>query len=1358
MLNVIPRFIQRKITGPEAENSGRFSASVMFVDIVGFTAISENLMKHGKQNAEELSILINKVYRPLIDIVYGAGGFVANFAGDSITAIFTGNSSDATFFAATSIKKHFEKHRKYYSRFSDGFEIESRIGLSAGLVSWIVFGEELRAFCFYGDPVLESSLLTSGKDPGEITASSHFIKTPGDTDPSRKMLGVPFPKERIRRTLGRLFVPERVLNTGNRGEFRNVTSLFISFKWKTDLKLLKELVNYILLRTDEFGGYFGGPFYDVKGPHALIVFGAPISYENNVERAADLAILLKERFGTGIKAGISSGSVYAGIMGSSRRCTYTVLGDAVNLAARIMQISDWGQILAVSNVAEAVTPRYEIVETGSETVKGKTQSVKMFEILGSPGQSHDTFFEGKMVGRERELRLLTECCETARSGSFAGVVYIYGGAGIGKSRLVYELLHQLPVGMQYMIMRTDGILRKGFNPFTYLLEKYFRQNDSNSEQRKLELFDDIWKDFLKQLNSIEDEKRLSLITTELNRTRSLLSAMLGHHQEQSLYTVLDARGRFDNTIFALKEFIKAQSLLAPAVLVLEDIHWLDTDSKEALKTITRNVEDYPFMIIAPSRLADDGSKPRLDLDIEVPVTEILLEPLGSANENNLIKTRLNGKPDSELTEFIIERTEGNPFYIEQFCFYLQENELLELREGKYYLLNHDVDIPPGINSVIVSRIDRLSHRLKELVQTASVLGREFDIQVLSAMLRGKTDRLDPLLSEGENQAIWTAATEISYIFKHAILRDTVYRMQLRRRLRRLHKTAAEAMEVLFVEDTTRYTDIAYHYENSGDRNKAGEYLRKAADLARDEYRNSEALDLYGRLLESSDSAADKIVIEMEIADILVLLGEWDEAEHRIMRNLEKANEHDFEPEKALCCKTAATLFYRQGKNAEASEYVTKARIIMNNLNDTKGIGIILNVLGNINTVLGNYEDALGNFEASNESARLAGDYITIALNISNIGNVYLYQYRLDEAEKYYIEAIRECRKIGEKRAMANTINNLAIVHYYRGELKKSQDLLDQYIDLSKELGDKEGLAYILGNVGVLRQEMGDYEAALSFYNRQLQLSEELGDASNLAISKRQIGQIQRIRGDFENAEKNIKESINISEHTGESRNYAMSIRDLGEVYLDSGKYDKAREMFGKAIVISDGGTEKDVAASSRMHLSAILAKSAHSRQVCRYIEEAVAIKREIEEPALLSACLVKAAEIYLNMGLVKDAGDSIREAVEIAEDDKSADSNFTLRLIENLVIAEENAGLAVKGLENLKKTFSDNEEYAARVNFELYFLTGKKEYQTESIKLYEKLYRTVRMVNYREKLDRLTEGIERVPLFPADSGSEHTTD
>ncbi len=1324
MQNVIPGFISDRFHKGGNTSSGSFRAPALHVDIAGFTSITEELMKKGRQGAEDLSILINRIYEPLIAAIYQGGGFITTFAGDGITAVFPGDRGQRALASAERIMKGFSRGEKRFGR-----RMKARLGLAGGETAWRIYGGDRKAFCFFGPAIEECARVTKGREAGRIDTAESFDRLTGVSRVSTP--------GRVRPTIAGKFYPGTVLRARPGGEFRNVVSMFLGLS-PGEMAKADVMVSRILSKTAEYGGYFNGMFFDDKGPHILIVFGAPVSYEDNADRALSLARELRDEFENRIRTGITSGTAFAGVVGSSRRCTYTVLGDCVNTAARIMQNAGWGSVCLPGDSQGVFSRRLFTGNPRELRLKGKGHPLEIVDLLNITDMPEGIGFSGVLVGRGAEMAELNGRLEPLARGKFAGVTCVYGEPGVGKSRLLADLISGLP-GYRSFTMRTDGILKKGLGPFTHLLKEYSGQSKITGDVDGEAAFKGKWDSLIATLEGLPDRGRTEPVIHELQRTRSLLAAMLGFFSESSLHGQLDARGRFDNTLLALKAFFKAQSLIAPSIFLLEDLHWLDTDSMAALKTITRNVEGFPFAIAVSSRFLDDGSPPPLDLDGTVPVHGMTLEPLRGREALVLAEARLSSRLSGELSSFIMERTQGNPFYIEQFCRYLAENSLLLKGPDGLYLCRDEPEIPESIESVIVARMDRLSGKLKELVQTAAVLGREFDVQVLSAMLRGDNDSLLSLLAEGEREAIWSALSELLYIFSHTMLREVAYGMQLRRQLQTLHRLAAVSMEDLYRGSSGRFADIAYHYEKAGIEGKAVEYLRKAVDFATGEYRNQEAVDLLKRLLAHRTSPEDRIGTELEMLYPLVRLGKWTEAEEIIKRNRKIALERSLDDCYADCCRHHAALEHRRGSNEEAIKHLETAWEHYERVGNEKGLMESRSVRANINMVMGNFDSAQEDLEESIRLAEASGDMDFLAMNTSDMGNVHLYRYQLDDAEKYLKKAREIAVKCGNMRVEANTVNNLGVVEYYRRNYDECRRYLDEYMGISERVGDRESMTHVLGNIGVMHEQKGDLDGAMSFYTRQLAMAQELGIAYSMAFAMRQTGHVHLLRGDFSAALEWMTRSLETTAAVGDTRNRASTTKEIGKLYMSMGCREKAREFLEEALDLSDG-LDKDVQIGTLYQLALLSMKEGRRREAAEHVESLIAMRREIGEELQLLDSLLDCCEIMLFTGREEAAEGMLAESREMTQRLNAADMVPYLEFQESLFQALSQPAEAEVRLAELLKTHPLGDGFSAQICFHLYRITGKEEHRTSAVKLYGELHAKVPEADFREKLDILRKG------------------
>jgi len=776
-----------------------------------------------------------------------------------------------------------------------------------------------------------------------------------------------------------------------------------------------------------------------------------------------------------------------------------------------------------------------------------------------------TLFEGEIVGREEEVAQGLAFCRPLSEGRFAGVFYVYGDAGIGKSRLLFEIAERMTPAAQYLVLQADTILRKSFNPFSFFFRAYFGQTDAAAAAENRAAFDDRWRSFIAEVTAAAEKERAAPIIEELARTKAVIAALAGLRWPDSFYEQLDAKGRFENTLFAVKAFIKALSLCRPVVIILEDIQSLDADSHEALALLCRGVENFPFVILSSARIADDGSKPALAVD-DVPTAAVTLEELPAAAVPPLVAARLGGPGDDDLVQFVAERAGRNPFFIEQLCLYLRENELLLARGDEFILSGEDRSVPESIRAVLLARLDRLSQEVKELVQAAAVLGREFDVVVLSYMLRGKDIR--PYLAEGERAAVWTPLSEIFYIFKHALLRDAAYEMQLGARLRDLHKAAAAAMEKLYEGDETRYADVAYHYERAEVPAKAEEYLRKAADYAKNEYKNEEALALYERLLTYLGADEARFEVGDKRAEILMLVGRWDEAERLSRDNLKLARALARPTFIATAEARWGTLLRQKGSLDDALPLLENAYRTFDELGDLQPLARTLNGIGIVHYIKGDYDEAVRRWREQIHISEKGDDQVGVIDALQCLGNAAVGREAYDEALAYYERAYNIAGEIGNRRAAARAAIGIGNVYQAVGAVGRAAEYHKKSSEIASEIGDRQIAAVALGSMGVTYAYEGQFEKGNACFERVLEISEELGDKFTASSAASHMADIARVTGDREKAAACFDKAVELSRATRNKRLLADALHGKAWLNFDEAEFDAAAALNDEAYEIA----------------------------------------------------------------------------------------------------------------------------------------------------------------------------------------------
>ncbi|MCP4403157.1 MAG: AAA family ATPase, partial [bacterium] len=478
------------------------------------------------------------------------------------------------------------------------------------------------------------------------------------------------------------FLPESLLHFTQHGEFRHVVAIFISFE---GIDSLAEFNDWAFVLTDNitrFSGYFNHIDFGDKGGVVICGFGAPVAYEDMVDRALGFIMSVQQELtafetlsALKLRAGITFGFAYAGIAGGEKRCEYTFYGEVVNLAARFMMQAGWGEIF-VSDAIKKKTLQFTFEHKGDISYKGFAEVIPTYRLKSRKAGVRQQMFTSEMVGRREELQQLQQFAAPIFEGKFAGLAYIFGEAGVGKSRLSYAMLEEWSEerDISWFNCPADQILQKPFNPFISFFMRYFEQSPESSEEDNTRRFEERYQALVEAISPHPGP-----ILKELLRTQPVIGAQLGLFWKGSLWEQLDAKGKYNNTIDAIKNFFLAHSLQKPLAIELEDGHWLDSDSRALLETFVRNIDDYPIVLLSTLRYNDDGSKSGFDLH-EIDRIEIDLRDLSPEDVKRCAEVELDGKISEELHRMLVEKTKGNPFYVQQMVLYFVENEAIALRD------------------------------------------------------------------------------------------------------------------------------------------------------------------------------------------------------------------------------------------------------------------------------------------------------------------------------------------------------------------------------------------------------------------------------------------------------------------------------------------------------------------------------------------------------------------------------------------------------------------------------------------------------------------------------------------------------
>jgi class 3 adenylate cyclase/predicted ATPase len=1182
MHRVVPEIIVENYRAGRYQ--GDFQAVGMFLDLTGFSNMTDALMQHGEHGAEVLASLMHVVFDPLVETIFNYGGKIVSFAGDGIMALFPveHNPKEIAIRALASawiIQRGLLENPMRQTVYGN-FLFSVKIGIAVGEVSWGILrshDQNRATYFFRGSAVDDSAKAEHAARAGEIliTEETHeLLKMEVEATRSASfyhltglLIDLPDPKAEIfppiDLAISRLFMPEEVITEDLRGEFRQIVNLFMRML-NLPYEKIQSFMQIAFELNETFGGLINRMDFGDKGCNMLMLWGAPKAHENDIGRALDFVLELKQRVDFSITAGVTYYVAHAGYLGSPMCEDYTCYGWGINLASRFMISAPDHEIWVDERISRRVKNRFEFESRSAQYFKGFAAEQKVFALTGR--KSQELFHQGEFVGREMELPRLIDSLQPLWQKKFAGLIVAWGEAGIGKSRLVYETRSALQHShkLTWALCHSDQILRHSFNPFRYWLIRYFGIDSHMDDATQKQIFD-------ARLNQLLEHTADPELAGELDRTRTVLGSLLDLYWEDSFYALLDAEGRYNNTLKALIALIKAESLQQPLVLFLEDAQFLDEDSQAFLIRLKNalmadsNVE-YPVALLVSSR---HSSSILQDIVIDVSID---VEPLSTQALFDLAEIYLGGKVSPDLVHVLQTRSEGNPYFADQILVHLQEEHLLEMSDQGWKVARRlqESSLPADLRSLLVARLDQLAYSVKDVVLTAAVLGREFQVPALATMLK-VNGMLPQKMAEAERASVWSASRPFHYMFTHGLLRDAAYAMQMRARRIELHATALEALEKIYgVEAEHHYGELAYHAERARLPDQAYHYLRLAAKVAADAYQNSQAVEYYTRALAfvDPDDLAAQFDLLAERVELYSRMGKR-ELQLKDLNALERWAEQIGDPEritKVLMWRSAFSYFI--GMYPAAIEQAENAEQRSTALMMTE-LGLYTQVVRFMALLyIGRTSEAVQAGQLALERSRQAHNQKEEGRILTALGLVLLENNELVSAQQYLVEAVEIARELKDWSLQSRALNNLAKyegdVH---GDFARARGYHEEAYKLTREMGDRQAESIMLNSLGFDARMEGDLIAARLYYEQSLKLAREVASQNIEAYSLINLSAIAGITGDVASALRQAQQAAELTQRMSQRSLEAWSMLYMGHAFLLGGQFELAQNAYRKSVEI-----------------------------------------------------------------------------------------------------------------------------------------------------------------------------------------------
>ncbi len=1114
----VPRLLIEWLRDDPSARHRSVAGTLAFVDISGFTQMTERLARKGKVGAEEMSDTLNACFSDLLSVAYDYGAGLVKWGGDAVLLLFEGEGH-ALRACKAAMRMQTEIRRIGRLKTTAGpVTLRMSVGIHTGRFDFFLVGEVHRELLITGPDASITVAMEQTADAGEVAVSATTAAClepsvlgdpkedaillrgePGvDVERAAPVGGVD-PLD-IARCLP-VAIRKHVLLEQGEAEHRAVAVAFVEFSGVQDIlreegvdalaDALEECILVVQHATSRYEVTFFETDINSDGGKIMLVAGAPTTAGDDQERLlravreivdADVRIPLR--------VGVNCGRVFSGDFGPPFRRTYSIKGDAVNLAARVMGKAQRGQILVTQDVLDASRTSFETTTLEPFRVKGKAQPIQAYALGALRREGSREEIAMPLVGRDRELTALLLSLQSAHDWQ-GRLVFVVGEPGVGKSRLVEELRRRANVPLVLSAACEQYEAATPYFAFKRMLRLVVGVDDADTLQERIE---EIAPHLLPWLPLIAVP--LDIDVPDTPETKALGDNFRRRKLEE---VVRDLIGL---------------TLSTPTLLVFEDVHWMDDASSDLLRALTEGIELRPWMVCVTRR--DEATGFHRKPDERTVILE--LEPLDAEAAGALVETSTEDRPlPPHQLEALTERAGGNPLFLQQLVAAAREQGGVDA-------------LPESVEGLLAARIDRLPPRDRTVLRYASVLGSRFERDLLTAALGddapiddGVWARLDELIAEDPNGELR---------FRHALVRDAAYEGLPYKRRQRLHERIGKTIERLSAHPEEEAGRLSLHFFHGQDFERAWSYSLTAAEHARAIHANGEAAVLYRRALETARklrtvAPADVAKTSEALGDALCFLGEFGRATsaYRSSRAL-----LDLEPaEQARLMLKEAAIPWRQGRYAQALRWVRRALRLL---------------------------EGVESADASRQRARLYSQHAAIRLR----------QGLPLEVIAWCRQAIDEATECGADEALAHAYTLLDYAYFSIGryeEVVYSQWALQIY----EKTGNLVELGGVYNNLGMFAYFQGRWDDAVDDYLRAEEAWEKAGDRWAASFATVNRGEILSDQGKLDDAEPLFRVGLRLARAFEASSRVADVALQYGRLCLRAGRYEDAHTLFGEALDI-----------------------------------------------------------------------------------------------------------------------------------------------------------------------------------------------
>lgn len=1016
--------------------------------------------------------------------------------------------------------------------------------------------------------------------------------------------------------------------TALEGERKQVTVLFADLKGSMELFVARDpeearkLLDPVIEQMMEAVHRYEGTVNHVLGDGIVALFGAPLAHEDHAVRACFAALRMQEtvkRYAEGvrrsegipiqIRVGLNSGEVVVRSIGSDLRMDYTVVGQTTNIAARMEQIAAPGTVLMSATTAALAKDYVQVTPLGPTKVKGLEAPADVFELMGTikvRSRLHAAAARGltRFVGRREELQQLQQALERARSGH-GQVVAVMGEPGVGKSRLYWEFIRS-PAAQDWLIVESNPVSYgrpTAFLPIVDLLRAYF-QIESGDE-----------------IETIRDTVTRKVLSLDRSLASDLPALLWTLHTpiDDPQWQRLDPPQRRQQALDATKRLLLRQSQVQPLLALFEDLHWIDAETQALLDSLVASLPTARILLLVNYR-----PEYRHSWSGKTYYRQLSIDSLPAENAADLLEAELGDDVGLQpIKQLLVERTEGNPFFLEESVRTLVETETLSGHRGAYRLTNpsQSFQIPATAQAMLAARIDRLPEEDKRLLQTASVVGKDVPLMVLQDIAElPEEDLRQSLLRLQAAEFLYETglAPNIDYTFKHALTHDVAFDSLLQARRCAIDAQIVEAFERLYPGPVGEHVERLAHHAFRGELwDKAVLFLQQAGAKAFARSSNQEAVTYFERALTALDHLSISPETLEQSIDVRIAL----------RRSL-----------------------WPLGRFEDGFQHLHEAEHLAETLGDQRRLGWIAAYMSEHTRQTGHAADAPAFAERALMIADGLGDVeLRVAANYY-LGTACFVAGEYPRTDEYFAAVLEllprdrfreRCGLAGFPAVMSRMFWPLALAE--RGEFAKGLDEAQEGLRLSEALEHPYSQICAMRAVGRVHGARGDFDQAIPIAEQGLALTREWNLPQLFPEVADLLGQLYAQSGRVAEALPLLEEALAALETMGMFQWRSSVLVHLGETLLMAGRSQEALALAERGLALTRERGHRGYEAWSLRLMGEISSHpdSPDNNAAKDYYREALATALELGMRPLVAHCHLCFADLYRRSGGRSEAEDHL---------------------------------------------------------------------------------------------------------------------